>query len=539
MKYELTITLSPEDQDNPERITEALLNELTKQNASPHPRATDITAYILQKKSIDARHGRIKVYLKYTVYIGETPSASAQNLVPAWRQADPAKQVVIVGSGPAGLFAALTLLEQGVTPIILERGKETPERKRDIADITRLGSVHPDSNYCFGEGGAGTFSDGKLYTRSNKRGDISRILSILHHHGADASICTEAHPHIGSDLLPGIINAIRATIVSHGGIFKFNTRCTNFIHHKGILKGVIATSVDHSEEILCDCVILASGHSARDIYHILSDLENDEGIQGPLLEAKDFAMGVRIEHQRDHIDAIQYHGKRSQLDLPAASYRLSAQIQERGVYSFCMCPGGLIVPSMTEDGLLCVNGMSPSGRNSRWSNAAIVVEIRSEDIPTGKDCEKDALRGLYYQMEFEREAARQGNKAAAPAQRLVDFIDSKQSTSLPESSYSPGLVSSRLDQWLPAHILSRLAPACMEFNRFMKGFISPEAILVAPETRTSAPVRILRDPQTCESPALSGLFPAGEGSGYAGGIASSAMDGEKAARAVLVKKHWQ
>ena len=529
MITETTITVLPGEEENAKLIHQKVAAALAVK-----PEA--ITALVFKKKSIDARRGQVKLNLRYTVYIGEEPPvAGAAGFVPSWKQADKSRKVIIVGSGPAGLFAALRLLEDGITPIIIDRGKPTEERKLDIANITRDQKIESESNYCYGEGGAGTFSDGKLYSRSNKRGDISRILAIFHHHGADDEIRTDAHPHIGTDRLPTIINNMRETICRFGGEFKFQTRCVGLIMENGKVVGVetrtgSADETAKPDTLTGDAVIMATGHSARDIYALLAAYPGS-------LEAKTFAMGVRVEHPRELIDRIQYHGQERGSTLPAATYRLSAQAEDRGVYSFCMCPGGLIVPSATADDEIVVNGMSPSSRNTRWSNAAIVVETRPEDIPARfRIGDQDAvLAGIRYQQWLEREAKKQGKGQAAPAQRLTDFIDEKASAKLPDSSYSPGLVPSRLDLWLPEQISSRLREAFMEFNRFMKGFISSEAVIVGVETRTSSPVRILRNTETLESTTLAGLFPAGEGSGYSGGIVSSAMDGEICAGAICAK----
>lgn len=533
-------------------------------------RPEEISALIFRKKSIDARKGQVKLCLSYTAWVGENPpegdgsGATGSSFAPSWKKADPARRVIIVGSGPAGLFAALRLLEDGITPVIVERGVETAERKRDIAQISREQKVNSESNYCFGEGGAGTFSDGKLYSRSNKRGDIGRILAIFRHHGASEEILTDAHPHIGTDKLPLIINAMRETILSFGGEFRFGTRCTGLVIEGGRVTGIravktggdgaqaaagsalgaagsaqgVAESAQGAGETVlkADAVILAAGHSARDIYDMLSEIEKS-GLAGtvPLLEPKTFAVGVRVEHPRELIDKIQYHGRERDENLPAATYRLAAQVEDRGVYSFCMCPGGLIVPSATSDDEIVVNGMSPSSRNSRWSNAAIVVETRPEDIPAEFRKEGDVLAGLRFQKWLEQEAKRHGDGQKAPAQRLVDFVEGRESATLPDCSYSPGIVPSRLDRWLPARIAERLQEGFVEFNKFMKGFISPDAVVVGVETRTSSPVRIVRDGETLESAGIAGLYPAGEGSGYAGGIVSSAMDGERCAEAIVRK----
>lgn len=541
MITETTIILAADEEGNEQELK----NRVARALGVP---ARDITAVLVRKRSIDARHGRVKIALRVAVYVGEEPpvAAATDGFVPKWRRVSGERRVIVVGSGPAGLFAALRLIELGVAPIVLDRGGTASERKRDIARISREGVIDPESNYCFGEGGAGTFSDGKLYTRSNKRGDVGRVLSIFHHHGAEPEILSDAHPHIGTDRLPAIVARMVETVRVNGGEVRFGARVVDLIlDDAGRGTNAEAESPDHparvrgvalagGEKLDADAVILATGHSARDIFALISRRAASIGIRA--LEAKTFAMGVRVEHPRELIDRIQYHGSRTE-GLPAASYRLVAQAEGRGVYSFCMCPGGLVVPSATSNGEIVVNGMSPSSRNARWSNAAIVVETRPEDVPPefaraepGDDLPEDpALAGVRYQRSVEREAARNGRGQAAPAQRLVDFLSGRDSPSLPESSYSPGLVPSRLDRWLPAPISTRLATAFPTFDRSMRGFVCPDALLIAPETRTSSPVRVLRDAETGQSPAFAGLFPAGEGSGYAGGIASSAMDGEKAA----------
>lgn len=445
-------------------------------------------------------------------------------------------------------------MERGVQPIIIERGRPTGERKRDIAAISVKGIVDADSNYCFGEGGAGTFSDGKLYTRSDKRGSIGEILQTFVHFGADPKILTDAHPHIGTNKLPQIINNMRAKIIELGGEFHFESRVVDFIIDETSVRGVVARAADKSQkEFLADAVVLATGHSATDIYELLARANPQS------LEAKTFAVGVRVEHPRKLIDKIQYHGKRAEANLGAAEYRLTTQVEGRGVYSFCMCPGGFVVPSATGPQEIVVNGMSAAERNSAWSNAAIVVETRPEDVAQIMAGQKAAadfglasdigssqelaadgpVLGLRFRSWLERLTYLNGGASlgqsaqAAPAQRLVDFLAGRQSSSLPRSSYTPGLVSSRLDLWLPPFVARRLAEGFKAFDKNMKGFISPDALLIASETRTSTPVRILRDKATFECMGLFRLYPCGEGSGWSGGIVSSAMDGQNSANAIL------
>lgn len=529
MIYDVSVTIRPEEEKEQAIIKEYIMKELYKKDRNL--KESDITEILFRKKSIDARKGQIKFHLKYSVGIGEKVS-EAEAFRPKWKKASEDKSVIIVGSGPAGLFAALKLLEYGIKPVIIERGSVTQERKQDIADISTKNIINENSNYCFGEGGAGTFSDGKLYTRSNKRGDISSILKIFHYHGAGDAILTDAHPHIGSDKLPKIINGIRKTITDFGGEFHFNTKCINLLTDDSkTVKGIEALNLkDNSiKKLYADKVMIATGHSAKDIYEMIYRQGGNKA-----LEAKTFAIGVRVEHSRNTIDKIQYHGKERGKILPAAEYRLTTQVDERGVYSFCMCPGGLVVPSASGENEIVVNGMSPSSRNSAWSNAAIVVETRFEDIPEEfSDGENDVLAGLKFRTFIENSAYKQTNCQKAPAQLLKDFMNGKKSKNLPDSSYTPGLVSSNLSEWLPKQITYRLKEAFTFFNRNMHGFISDEALLIAPETRTSTPVRILRDKESGENPVLKNLYPAGEGSGYSGGIVSSAMDGENIAMCIV------
>lgn len=530
MQTTLSFYIPIEKQNDKNFIDETLFRLLHEKKISFDKNKT---SFVLKKKSIDARRKTIKCFLQYNVFIDEEERDETQ--LPVWIAAQSEKKVVIVGSGPAGLFAALRLLEVGIMPIIVERGEVTDERRKTIANISRCATINSNSNYCFGEGGAGTFSDGKLYTRSDKRGNVSRILKILCAFGASEKILTASHPHIGTNKLPAIINAIREKIISLGGVFYFNEKCIKFILEKNkdekIVQGLVTQNVNtlSTRELLCDAVLLATGHSAFDMYEELSRIEKKS------LEAKAFAIGVRVEHPRALIDAIQFHGKK--ID-EAAEYRLTSQVDGRGVYSFCMCPGGFIVPAMTGENEIVVNGMSNAKRNSLWSNAAIVVETKVSDTPKKFLDETNgnvALAGLYWRRHLERETFLHGDGARAPAQRLVDFLAKRKSSSLPETSYTPGIISSELHSWLPDFFSARLADGFRAFEKKMHGFISEDALLVAIETRTSSPCRISRDSKTGESPALKNLFPAGEGAGFAGGIVSSAMDGELQASKIILK----
>ena len=530
MVKEITITVEAKDEKNTSLQDNLIRKELKKN----HINETKFEK-VFVKKSIDARHGQLKLHLRYKVYIGEKPE-SAGEWKPVWKNVKEAgieRTVIIVGAGPAGLFGALKLLENGIKPVIIERGVQTSQRRKDIALISTRGVVNGDSNYCFGEGGAGTFSDGKLYTRSNKRGDIGGVLRVFNYFGADEKILTDAHPHIGTDRLPQVINAMRDKIIELGGEFHFNERVTALVtesdYGKLNVKGVETQNVETGEKgsFLGKAVLLATGHSATDIYKMLAKLAPEA------LEAKTFAVGVRVEHPRTLIDSIQYHGRGAENGLGAAEYRVTTQVDGRGVYSFCMCPGGFVVPSSSGPDEIVVNGMSAAARNSKWSNAAIVVEVRPGDFPAS--CIDQAvqdgcadLAGLYFRERIEKLAYENGNGQAAPAQRLTDFLAGRKSADLPASSYTAGLVSSELGSWLPSNISERLKKGLVEIDHNMHGFICKDALMIAPETRTSTPVRILRDKESFECTAISGLYPAGEGSGYSGGIVSSAMDGENA-----------
>jgi len=479
----------------------------------------EITALQVIKKSIDARSRKPLFRIKAAVYINEEPP----ELYPPvnYKNAEGDKRVIVVGSGPAGLFASLKLLEYGIKPIMLERGKDVQARRRDLKAIQQEGIVNPDSNYCFGEGGAGTYSDGKLYTRSTKRGDVHKILNVLHQHGAQKEILVDAHPHIGSNVLPKVVQCIRETIIRFGGEVSFNSRVTDFIISSGRVKGVI---VNDKMELLGDAVILATGHSARDIYYLLDKHKVK-------IEPKPFAVGVRIEHPQQLIDAIQYHSTTRHQNLPAANYSLTCQIGSKGIYSFCMCPGGIIIPASTAQNELVLNGMSVSKRNSPFANSGFVVSVNEEDWK--EFSAYGVFAGLQFQKSIEERAFNLANMTqAAPAQRVTDFIDSKISQSLPSTSYIPGTISADVGKVFPKEIEDSLRQALIISGNKMKGYITEEAQLLAAETRTSSPIRIPRDNETLMHTGIQGLYPSGEGAGYAGGIVSAAIDGERCAGAI-------
>ena len=493
------------------------------------------------KKSVDARQRTIFVNLKVRAYINELPQDD-EYVHTDYPDVRNGKPVIVVGAGPGGLFAALRLIEQGLRPIVIERGKNVRERKKDLSLITKTQKVDGESNYCFGEGGAGAYSDGKLYTRSKKRGSVDKILNVFCQHGASTSILADAHPHIGTDKLPRVIENMRNTILECGGEVHFQTKMVRLILQGDKAVGVEAVSVGEAdglpsapqEKEFRGPVILATGHSARDVYRYLAEAKIE-------MEPKGIAVGVRLEHPSLLIDQIQYHNRQGRGQyLPAAEYSFVEQVDGRGVYSFCMCPGGFVIPAATGPQQIVVNGMSPSNRGTAWSNSGMVVEVRPEDMDdpslTGENgsdevaTQNDALRLMRFQERMERDCWQQGNmRQTAPAQRMADFVNNRLSYDLPKSSYAPGLISSPLHFWLPAFISRRLQEGFKAFGRRSHGFLTDEAVLIAIETRTSSPVRIVRDAGLLQHLRVAGLFPCGEGAGYAGGIVSAGIDGERCA----------
>ena len=527
MQKKIILTLLPSEAATETSVKKALADAAAVPGKS-------ITGFTIQKRSIDARGKRPSVRLECTAFINE-PFKNRENTHFTFKDVSKARhKVIIAGAGPAGLFAALRFIELGLQPVILERGKDVRARRRDLALLNREGIVNPESNYCFGEGGAGTYSDGKLYTRSNKRGNINRILALLVHFGAGEEILYDAHPHIGTNKLPGIITAMRKQITACGGQFLFEQKLTGFsLENDRITR--VQTAAGHTFD--ADALVLATGHSARDVFELLH-------ARNLLIESKPFALGVRIEHPQTLIDSIQYHCAIRDAGLPPASYSLVQQVNSRGVFSFCMCPGGIIAPAATAAGELVVNGWSPSKRNNPFANSGIVAEVTDEDVASAlnymnnpdKQLLQSPLRNMYFQQAVERKAFDAGGgKFVAPAQRMADFTQKKISGSLPGCSYVPGVHSANLNEVLPGFIAAALRGGLTAFGKKMRGYFTNEAIVVATESRTSSPVRIPRHKELLHHPQVRNLYPCGEGAGYAGGIISAAMDGERVAEAVNLK----
>jgi uncharacterized FAD-dependent dehydrogenase len=483
-----------------------------------HTPLRNITGFNIIKRSVDARGKQTHIIVTIKAFINEPYQARDLARINFKDVSTAVKKVIVIGGGPAGLFAALKLMEAGIKPIILERGKDARARRRDLALLNKEGIVNSESNYCFGEGGAGTYSDGKLYTRSTKRGDINRILNLFVQFGAEENILFDAHPHIGTNKLPGIIIAMRQQITDCGGEFLFEKKVVDFILKDDAIKGVKTADGNLFEAA---AVVLATGHSARDIFHLLHHKKI-------FIESKPFALGVRIEHPQSLIDSIQYHCPARGEFLPPASYSLVEQVNGRGVFSFCMCPGGIIAPAATDHGELVVNGWSPSKRNNPFANSGIVIGVDEKDVQAFK--KYGPLAGMYFQQSVEQKAFQYGGgKFVAPAQRMTDFVDHKTSSSLPNCSYLPGIHSVLLKETLPGFVAEGLRNAFIAFGKKMKGYYTNDAVIVATESRTSSPVRIPRDNLSLQHPQIKNLYPCGEGAGYAGGIVSAAMDGERVA----------
>ena len=517
MIQEYQIRILPEQAANEEGIKRYLAKEKGLD-------ARTLNKVRVLKRSIDARQRTIFVNLKVRAYINEMPQDD-QYVHTEYPDVSSRPRVIVVGEGPGGLFASLRLIELGYRPVVLERGKDVRERKKDLSNITKTQKVDSESNYCFGEGGAGAYSDGKLYTRSKKRGSVDKILNVFCQHGANTNILADAHPHIGTDKLPRVIENMRNTIINCGGEVHFQTKMTRFILEGDRVIGVEAVNlVTGAEENYRGPVILATGHSARDVYRYLASSKIE-------IEAKGIAVGVRLEHPSQLIDQIQYHNKNGRGKyLPAAEYSFVTQVDGRGVYSFCMCPGGFVIPAATGPEQLVVNGMSPSNRGTAWSNSGMVVETHPEDVVQSEEELKDPLSMMYFQERVEKLCWQQANmKQTAPAQRMADFVNNRLSYDLPKSSYAPGIISSPLHFWMPSFVSKRLQEGFKTFGKNAHGFLTNEATLIAMETRTSSPVRIVRDRDTLMHVRIKGLFPCGEGAGYAGGIVSAGVDGERCA----------
>lgn len=527
MQQKISLRLLPQEADDDTIIRNYIRQILSSKTAA-------VNGFYIIKKSIDARSKTAWVNLTVNAFIDEPFHPREKQLIQLNNVRNAKHSVIIVGAGPAGLFAALTLIEKGIKPIILERGKDVRARRRDLAILNKEGIINPESNYCFGEGGAGTYSDGKLYTRSNKRGDVNRILNILVQFGAEEKILYESHPHIGTNKLPHIITAMREQIIACGGEVLFENKVADFELEDSKIKSVITVA---GNRLSADAVILATGHSARDIFELLHK-------KNIAIEAKPFALGVRVEHPQTLIDAIQYHCAVRNEYLPPASYSLVEQVNDRGVFSFCMCPGGIIAPAATNPNELVVNGWSPSKRNNPFANSGMVAEISEKDAweyftktkqkgENSKLLKNDPLLLMKFQQEIERKAYDAGGgKFVAPAQRMADFCNNKLSSSLPACSYLPGVHSAALQHVLPAFIYNSLQKGFIAFGKKMKGYYTNEAVVVATESRTSSPVRIPRNAETLQHTQIKNLYPCGEGAGYAGGIVSAAMDGERVATAI-------
>lgn len=513
MYQDIDLRVAPEVAGQPDTL---LIREATRAGGIAPGR---VKALKIVRRSIDARQRRVMVNVRVRLYLDTKPDSTAIAVPVAYTPVGPdAPQAIVVGAGPAGLFAALRLIELGVRPVVLERGKDVDSRRRDMARIAREGVVDPDSNYCFGEGGAGAYSDGKLYTRSKKRGSVDKVLTVLWQHGASEDILVDVHPHIGTDRLPDVIKAMRHTIEECGGRVMFGTRVERLLIDGDTVTGVATAS----GETFSGSVILATGHSARDVYESLA-------ASGVELEAKGLAIGVRLEHPQQLVDRLQYHSPQGRGRwLPAAEYSMLTRVDDRAVYSFCMCPGGFIIPAASAPGLLVVNGMSPSSRGTKWANSGMVVEILPEDVPDTDGA--GPLKMMRYQERIEKRFFEEdGGSQNAPAQRMDDFVNGRPSVDLPPTSYAPGIHCARIDRLLPPEISRRLRRGFAEFGRKQRGFLTNEAVLIGCETRTSAPVRVPRDAESLCHVRLRGLYPCGEGAGYAGGIVSAAVDGDRCA----------